>query len=133
MKRIVRAFFVALLSLHLVNFIAQGMVFEKGIETFFFAGLGLTVALLFAKPVINILLLPLNLITFGLFRWISSAIALYLVTLVVPGFNIARFYFEGFQSKWIEIPQLDFKGFLAYICYALLLSIITSFIYWVRK
>lgn len=133
MKRIIRAFVIALLSLHLVSFIAEGMVFEKGIETFFFAGLGLAAALIFAKPVINLLLLPLNMITFGVFRWISSAIALYLVTLVVPGFKIVTFYFEGFHSIWFDIPQLDLKGFLAYIAYALLLSIITSFIYWVRK
>ncbi len=133
MKRIIRAYFIAVLSLYLVDQISQGMVFEKGVETFLLAGLGLAVALLFARPVINILLLPINLVTFGLFRWVSSAIALYLVTLVVPGFNITKFYFAGLSSPWIDIPQINLKGFVAYVAFAFILSLVTSFIYWVRK
>lgn len=133
MKRIIRAYFVAILALYLVNELVQGLVFEKGLETFLLTGVGLAAILLFAKPVINILLLPLNLITFGLFRWVSSAVALYLVTLIVPGFNIAKFFFKGFSSKWLDIPQFDLKGVIAYIAFAFLISLITSFIYWVRK
>ncbi len=133
MKKVVRAFFIALLSLHLVNLVAGGLVFEKGIETFLLAGVGLAIALLFARPVINILLLPLNLITFGLFRWLSSAIALYLVTLVVPGFKIEGFYFSGISSRWFDIPEINIQGLISFVLFAFLLSFITSFIYWVRK
>lgn len=133
MKRVIRAYAIALFSLHLVTLVAEGMVFEKGIETFLLTGVGLTAALLFARPVINLLLLPLNLVTFGLFRWLSSAIALYLVTLIVPGFKISKFFFPGFSSKWIDIPQINLRGIIAFIGFSCLLSIITSFIFWVRK
>ncbi len=133
MKRIIRAYFIALFSLHLVTLVAQGLVFERGLETFLITGAVLTAAILFARPVINILLLPLNLVTFGIFRWLSSAIALYLVTLIVKEFKITRFFFPGFTSTWIDIPEINLSGLFAYIAFAFILSIITSFIYWVRK
>lgn len=133
MKRILRAYVIATFSLWAATQIAGGIVFKEGIQTLFLAGSGLTVALLIARPVINVLLLPLNLITFGLFRWLSSAIALYLVTLIVPGFKILSFHFAGFSSKWFDIPKVNLKGFLSYVAFSLLLSVITSFIYWIRK
>lgn len=133
MKRILRAYAIATFSLWAVSQIAEGIQFTGGLETLFLAGAGLMVALLVARPVINLLLLPINLVTFGLFRWVSSAIALYLVTLVVPGFNIASFHFAGLTSRWLDIPQLNLKGVLAYVAFSFLLSLITSLIYWLRK
>lgn len=131
MKRLLRHFIIDTSTLFLVSYAAQGLVFENGIKTIVFAGAALTVASLLAKPIINLLLLPLNLITFNLFKWVSSAIALYLVTLVVPGFKILGFAFSGFQSTWIYIPAVNLGGILAYIAYSFVLAVITSIIYWI--
>ena len=133
MKRILRHYVIDTFCLYLVSLIASGIVFEKNLQTVLLAGAGIAVALLLVKPIINILLLPLNLITFGLFRWVSSAIALYLVTLTVPGFKIVGFAFAGFSTKWLDVPALTFHGVLAFIAYSFILSIIISFIYWLIK
>lgn len=133
MKRILRHYVIDTFSLYAVTLVATGVVFEKGTHTLLLAGVGITTAMLLAKPIINILLLPLNLVTFGLFRWVSSAIALYLTTLVVPGLKIIGFHFSGLTSKWIDIPPLNFSGVLAYIAFSFLLSILISFIFWLIK
>lgn len=118
-------------TLFAISRIASGLVFEKGLETLVLAGVGLTLASLLAKPVINLLLLPINLVTFNLFKWISSAIALYLVTLLVPGFKIIGFSFSGLTSNLINIPAIELSGALAIIAFSFMLSLITSFIYWI--
>jgi putative membrane protein len=133
MKRILRHFVIDSVSIFLVSSIATGMVFEKGIETLLMTGFGLTIASLIAKPVINILLLPVNLITFGLFRRVSAVAVLYIVTLVVPGFKIINFHFGGYTSLWIDIPVVAFAGFLAIFAFSFLHSLISSFIYWLIK
>ncbi len=133
MKRILRHFVIDSVSIFLVSSIASGMSFEKGIETLLYTGLGLTIASLIAKPVINILLLPVNLITFGLFRWVAAVAVLYIVTLVVPGFKIVGFNFAGYSSVWIDLPSLVFGGYVAYIAFSFLHSLISSFIYWLIK
>jgi uncharacterized membrane protein YvlD (DUF360 family) len=111
----------------------MGMNFDRGFETLFITGGALAVATMLAKPIINILLLPINLVTFGFFKWVSSAIALYLVTLVVPGFKIIQFSFTGVATRFFDIPSISFEGTLAYIAFSFLLSLITSVLFWIFR
>jgi uncharacterized membrane protein YvlD (DUF360 family) len=130
MKKILRHYVVNTFILYFVSLIASGLHFENGLETIVIAGAGLTVASLLAKPVINLLLLPINLITFNLFKWVSSAIALYLVTLVVPGFKIVGFMFAGLSTQWLDLPAINLSGFLAYVAFSFIFSFFASFVYW---
>lgn len=133
MKSILRHYVFDTFSLFVVSAAVSGIVFEKGIETLLLAGLGLSLASILAKPVINILLLPINLITFGFFRWVSSAIALFLVTLIVPGFRIEGFLYQGFSTQWVEIPAITLGGVMAIVAFSFLLSITVSILHWIRK
>ncbi|MFZ5932663.1 MAG: phage holin family protein [Patescibacteria group bacterium] len=133
MKTLLRHYVVDTVALYLVSQIASGMVFEGGAKSLLLTGVGLMASSLVVKPIINILILPLNLITFGLFKWVSAAVALYVVTLVVPGFRIIEFVFAGLTTKWIGIPGFAFSGLAAFIAFSFALSFLTSFIYWLIK
>lgn len=133
MKLLLRHYVVDTVSLYIASKVASGLIFDEGTKTLLLAGIGLMVASLVVRPLINLLILPLNLITFGLFKWVSSAIALYLVTLVVPGFRITNFVFSGFPNKWLSLPSFSFDGILAFVAFSFLLSLLTSFMYWLIK
>lgn len=133
MKNLLRHYIIDLTALYFVSTFASGMIFARGTQTLLLATAGLTVFSILAKPVINLLLLPINLITFGLFRWASSVIALYLVTLVVPGFEINSFAFSGLATNLIIIPPINLEGFLALVAYSFVISIFTSLIHWLIK
>lgn len=45
----------------------------------------------FLKPIIQILTLPINILTFGLFTFVINAVLIWLVAYIVPGFEIAGF------------------------------------------
>lgn len=133
MKGILRHYVIDTVTLYLVSLIVEGMIFEKGIETLLLAGVALTAATLLIRPMINILLLPINLITFGLFKWVSSFIALYIVTLIVPGFKIVGFNFSGLSTPWFFLPGITFTGFLAIVAFSFLISIVASIMHWLSK
>jgi len=133
MKKILRHFIIDTYCLYLITIITKGILLENNINTLILAGIAITCVSLIAKPVINILLLPINLITFGFFRWIASAIVLYLTTLIIPSFKILFFDFPGISSKWIDIPHLHLDGLLAYIGFSFLFSLLASAIYWLIK
>lgn len=133
MKKVLRHFVIDTYSLWLTSLFASGIVFGKGFHTLLLAGIGVTLVTVIAKPVINLLLLPLNLVTFGIFRWVAAAIVLFLVTLLVKDFMIVSFAFPGISNKWIELPALTFHGVFAFVGYSFILSIITSTIYWLIK
>ena len=131
MKKILRHFFIETFILFVVSRIAEGLVFSQGLKTLALAGAAIAAASFLVKPVINIFLLPINLVTFNLFKWLSAAITLYLVTLVVPGFGVTGFVFTGYSSELISLPPISLGGPLAYIAFSFLLSVITAFIYWI--
>ena len=133
MKTILKHFIINTVSLYAVSLVVSGIVFTEGTYSLLLAGIVLTLTSMIIRPVINLLLLPLNLITFGLFRWVGFAITLYLVTLIVPGFKLADFVFKGFSSYWFTIPAISLPGILAFIAFSFLISIVASFGYWIFK
>lgn len=133
MKRLIKLYVIELFTLLLVSRYFQGIVFQNGIKTIAIASLALGISSIVVKPVVNVLLLPLNLVTFGVFKWLSSVVALYLVMTVVKDFVIEKFYFSGLSTKWIDIPQINLNGWLAIIAFSLIISIVTSSLGWLLK
>ena len=133
MRSILKYFIINTITLYLVSLAVSGIVFAEGTYSLLLAGLVLTLTSLIIRPIINILLLPINLITFGLFRWVGFAVTLYLVTLIVPGFKLLDFTFKGFSSYWFSIPVISLSGILAFIAFSFLISLVSSFAYWIFK
>jgi len=133
MKTLLRHYVIATFSLLAISKIAEGLYFGQGLKTLLLAGIAVMVVSIVAKPIINILLLPINLITFGLFRWVASSVIIYLATLIVPSFKVIGFYFAGISTKWLDIPTFNLHGIWSYVGFSFLLSLITSFIYWLIK
>ncbi len=133
MRTILKHFLIDTVTLYMISLAVSGMVFEKGIYTLFLTGFVLMLTTLIVKPIINILLLPLNLVTFGLFKWVTYAITLYLVTLIVPGFKLLDFAFAGITSNLFVIPAITLTGSLAFIAFSFVISFISSLVYWIFK
>jgi putative membrane protein len=133
MKTILKHFIINTVSLYLVSLIISGIIFAEGTYSVLLAGIVLTLTTMIIKPIINLLLLPINLVTFGLFRWVGFAITLYLVTLIVPGFKLLDFVFKGFSTYWFSIPAVSLSGILAFIAFSFIISLIASIGYWIFK
>jgi putative membrane protein len=132
-RTIIKHFLIDTISLYLISQAVKGIVFTEGTYTLLLAGLVLMLATTIVRPIINVLLLPINLITFGLFKWVTYAITLYLVTLVVPGFHLGEFVFAGFNSYWFAIPGVSLLGVLAFIAFSFVISTVSSILYWIFK
>lgn len=131
MKRILRIFIIESFTLYLVSQITTGLTFQNGPLDIILTGIALTIASLIVKPIINLLLLPLTLLTFGFFRFLTNVIMLFLVDLVLTQFSVGAFFFKGYDAKLIIIPSIRFPaGPLSYLGFSLLISFISSVIYW---
>ena len=133
MKGILKTIFINILILYLVSQLFKGIEYKNGLSTFITAGLFLSVSSIVVKPLINIMILPINLVTFGVFRWLSSVAILYLVTIMVPDFLINGFYFPGFSSLWFDIPVINVHGFFAIILFSFIISTLSTFFHWLLK
>jgi putative membrane protein len=77
------------------------------------------------SPIIKLLLLPINLLTLGLFRWLSNVLVLYLFDLVYDGISITGYNFSGYESAIISLPT----GYLGLFWVLVLASFIMSITY----
>ena len=129
MKKILSIFTVEVAGLYITTQIASGIVFENQIEGLIITGIALAIAMYFVKRIVNILLLPLNLVTLGLFKFLSHAVTIYIVDLAMTQFSVNGFHFAGFTSRFFDLPPIDFgAGALAYIAFSIVLSVITALI-----
>ena len=132
LKKFLRGILIEAWALFLANQIAQGLAFQQGIKSLLLTAAALSIAGFIIKPVINILLLPINLVTFNFFRWLSHAIMLFLVDLVLSEFAIQSFSFPGYSSNLFTLPALFFEsGILAYIAFSILIGVIAGVFYWI--
>ncbi len=133
MKSIIRSFLINLSSLWLVSQIGSGFYLKNGYETLFLTAFVLGLVNLFIRPLINILLLPINILTLGMLRWTVNVITLYLVTLIVQDFKILSFNFPGISFNFLNIPSFSSTGILAFLLTSFILSFISGFLFWLVK
>ena len=133
-RPIFRSFFYITGALAAVTQLAGGgITYKNGLETFMLTAIALSLVNHLIRPFLNILLLPINLMTLGLFRFVANVILLYVVTILVPGFVISHFSFSGIDARSIVIPAIYLTGFMAFVFISFLLSFITSFLYWLAR
>lgn len=132
MKRILRNIFIQIGALYFTSVLIQGMEFKKGLISLFITGAFLSISSFVVKPVVNVLLLPLNLVTLNFFRWVGNLVVLYLATLVLTTeFSISAFKYDGFSSTLFDIPQIVlYPGILSFVAFAFVISIIAGIFHW---
>lgn len=129
-----RTIVINLLTIYFTSQILSGMIsYVGGYQTLLLASLAIAIVNLFVRPIINLLLLPVHLVTLGLFRWFTNLITLYLVTLMVPRLQIHPFDFEGLNAKFIILPQIHFSAFGAFVVSTLVLTVVFHFVYWLLQ
>ncbi|MDP1743568.1 MAG: phage holin family protein [Candidatus Amesbacteria bacterium] len=131
----IRLFFrtvsINLLGIYLASQILNGViVYVGGVSTLLMAALVIAVVNLFVRPVINLLLLPINLITLGMFRWVSNLVTLFMATRLIPNLQIRSFDFAGSNLYGIIIPPIHFSAFMAFVVATITITITFHFLYW---
>jgi len=89
-------------SILLVSYLLKGIAIDHFLSAFFAAAvLGILNGIV--RPVLILLTLPINLLTFGIFTFIINAALLMLVSAIVPGFDIDGFWTAVAGSILISI------------------------------
>lgn len=97
-------FIVVMISVFLLSRFLSGFTIAPigELQTIFIVTVLLTLLHLFIKPIIRILTLPINLLTFGLFSIIINALLLWGVAWFVTGFQIETFMVAVISSLCIS-------------------------------
>jgi len=130
MRSFLRNIFINFLTLLLIAKLTGAIDFSENYLVLIWAAFFLTLLTLLVKPILNLLLMPINLLTLGAFRWVINAIVLLLVTLIVKAFVIKGFVFPGFTFSGFIVPQVSFSFLWALFLVSFLVEIARFVIFW---
>ncbi len=133
MKSLFRNIFLNFLSLLLISKLTLAINFSENFVILFWAALCLTLFNLLIKPLLNLLMTPINLLTLGAFRWVINVVVLFLVTIFVPGFKIVSFNFNGLSLSGFVIPSFHLTFFWSLVLVSFIVEIINSLFLWLLK
>ena len=112
MKKFLRLFLIIIFCLITENEIWRNLTFSPNISTLIKVALVITVFETILKPIIKILLLPINILTLGTVRIITNTLGLYIANFLVNGFEVNNF----------TAFNIQLNGFFAYLVSSLTIS-----------
>lgn len=133
MKTVLRNIFIYSFTLYLLPYFISGFSINGEIWTIITGGFILSMLFLVLKPILNILSLPVNVISLGLFNLFINALLLYLLTVFVTEISVTAFTLTRSTVIGFTTPQIEFNTFFAYVYSALILSIISGILKWLMK
>lgn len=130
MKSLIRNTLFYSLALYLIAAYIPGVKFTAGFELLIAAGAALTILVIFVRPILKILFLPINLLTLGIFSGLINVILLYLLTRFFDPLTISDWNFAGFNYQGFLIPKMHFSTFWTYFLVSAIISLGASIINW---
>ena len=107
MKKIFRLFIFSCFALFLTAYWNKGFQLPAEVGTFVKAGLALTILFILVRPVMKIIFLPLNILTFGLFSFFLYVFFLHILSSWYGLFSIHSWQFSGLSFFFITIPKTN--------------------------
>jgi len=133
MKVLLRAFLINVLAFIVAWQYFPTVILEGGFEDVLLAALALTVLNKFLKPVLKLVLIPVNMITFGLLRWVAAVLVFYVTTELITGLKVIPWEFPGLATNFIIFPKYLIGFPLNYVVSALFVVVLTRVFTWVFK
>lgn len=128
MRKIVVKILSTAASFYVAQYFLAGFALEKTWSAYLVASIVFVVFNFVLSPVIKLLLLPINLLTLGLFRWLTNVLVLYIFDLMYDGLRISSFIFPGYSSPIISLPAGNINLFWVLVLSSLLMSLTYSII-----
>jgi putative membrane protein len=124
MKKLLRFILIFIFALVAENQVWGNLIFQNQIATLLKVAVVLSVFELLLKPVVKILLLPINILTLGLFRVVINTLGLYLATFLLADFNLQNIDFVSQIWQGFTLPPFHFANFFAYLVTSLTIGLI---------
>jgi len=125
MRKIIINILATAASFYAAQYFLLGFHIDSTWQAYLTTSLVFVIFNFFISPIIKLLLLPINLLTLGLFRWLTSVLVLYLFDLVYDGIRISSYHFPGYTSSLISLQA----GYLGLFWVLILSSLVMSMTY----
>ncbi|MFC1627433.1 phage holin family protein [Patescibacteria group bacterium] len=128
MRDFIRKILLNTFTLFAVSSFFAGLIVPSQLDQLLWAAAIFTLINQLAKPIVKLLLLPFNLLTLGIFRWVSNVFVLMIITRFIPTIAITSFISPAINKAGFSIPAISISLVFSYILASLFLSLIYNFL-----
>lgn len=111
MKGLGLRWLISSVSIVIVSLMFDGIEVSGVFAAFFAAGM-LGILNAFIRPILFVLTLPVNVMSFGLFTFIINGMMLLMASAVIPGFDVHGFWTAIFGTLMISIVSWALNSFI---------------------
>jgi len=129
MKKIIRNLVFYTLALYLVSMLIPGFNVKSDLRGLLLCGVTFALVFSLINPILKLLLLPLNLLTLGLFSFLSQVFTVYIYMWIFPEYiKIVAWNFGGWTVPFLglSIPSGTVSEFLTVTVSTFIISFVVS-------
>jgi len=130
MKSLVRKLLLNIAVIFFAAWVLPGLSYSSDFTILILAAAALGIVNTVVHPIVKLVTLPINLLTLGIFSWVTNVLMLYLVARLIPGFEISAFHFEGFSYGGLNLSAMEIGLFSSYVVSSFVISLLTSILGW---
>ena len=130
MRFILKKYFAIMASLFIVSQVISGLVIRNGWSAFLYASLILSVLFVIVKPLVNLFLLPINLLTLNLAAWILNILVIFVWDILLANVTISSWTFPGLEFGLFTLSSFYLSDWQVVIAVAIFFTIINRLLYW---
>ena len=133
MKQILKKYFMVTTAVFVLSEIIPSFQIAGSYNNLFYATFILSLLFYIAKPIINLIMLPINILTLNLAAWLVNILIIYFWTIFVPEVKIQSWQFSGLQLGVISLYPFNFAAWQVIIIISISLTIIIQFLEWLLR
>lgn len=111
MKGLAIRWLILTVAIMVASYLIDG-IHVKGFSSAFFSAVILGVLNIFFRPILLVLTLPINILTFGLFTFVINALMLKMASGVITGFDVSGFWPAIWGSLVISVVNWVLTAFI---------------------
>ena len=115
-------------SFYVAQYFVEGFTLSNTWQAYVVTAIIFMLFNLLVGPIIKLLLLPINLLTLGLFRWLTSVLLLYIFDILYTGVSIVGYHFAGYSSPLIGLPAMNLNLFWVLVITSLIMNLAYSLV-----
>ena len=129
MKHYLRSLIIAAISFYIAYSLVPTISLGKNLQNALLVVGSIFVTNLIIHPVFSIILLPINIITFGLLSLILNIVLIFVLTKFLPSFAIAAYNFPGVNIQGFIIPPVSLNQIETLLAVAIIITIVQKILH----
>jgi uncharacterized membrane protein YvlD (DUF360 family) len=130
MKFLIKKYIIIAFSLFTLEAVIPAFSIGGSWDNIIFSTLVLCLVIYIIRPVLNLLFLPLNIITLNFTSWILNIVIFYTWTLLLSNVKIGFWYFSGVYFGPITLTPMNLLPWQTVIICAIIFTLIIQFYQW---